>query len=188
MSDDDKSEREAFEAWFFADAPRTASERMGDGYRYMPASQAWKAWQAALAAAPAQAEPEKFDTWMGNPYTKVLMKSLEEDYVPRGAAPQPAQAEPVAWAVFTDEGLVRLWSTVNEDVTVLARKWGRPVTALYAAPQPAPEAQPLTDEQIDAVTDAQWGKGCAPNQYMAHRAAARAYIRAALAAAKEQAK
>ncbi len=36
----------------------------------------------------------------------------------------------------------------------------------------------MTDEQIDAVTDAQWGKGCQPNQYMAHRAYARAILKA----------
>lgn len=38
----------------------------------------------------------------------------------------------------------------------------------------AAERKPLSDETIDAVTDAQWGKGCEPNQYLAHRAYARA--------------
>lgn len=37
----------------------------------------------------------------------------------------------------------------------------------------------LTDAQIDAITDQQWGKGAAPNQYMAHRACARAVLKAA---------
>lgn len=36
----------------------------------------------------------------------------------------------------------------------------------------------LTDKQIDAITDAQWGKGCKENQYLAHRAYARAVERA----------
>jgi hypothetical protein len=40
----------------------------------------------------------------------------------------------------------------------------------------------LTDELIDAITDAQWGKGCKENQYLAHRAYARAIERAVLAA------
>ena len=34
--------------------------------------------------------------------------------------------------------------------------------------------QRLSDEDIDASTDAQWGKGCVESQYKAHRAAARA--------------
>ena len=37
-----------------------------------------------------------------------------------------------------------------------------------------PERKPLSDAEIDAVTDAQWGKGCELNQYMSHRAYARA--------------
>ena len=37
----------------------------------------------------------------------------------------------------------------------------------------------LTDEQIDAITDQQWGKGCVPSQYKAHRAYARAVLAAA---------
>ena len=39
----------------------------------------------------------------------------------------------------------------------------------------------LTDDEIDRITDAQWGKGCAPNQYAAHRAAARAIESAVVA-------
>jgi hypothetical protein len=38
----------------------------------------------------------------------------------------------------------------------------------------APELVKLTDAEIDTVTDAQWGQGCAPNQYMAYQDAARA--------------
>lgn len=30
--------------------------------------------------------PADFDTWQQNPYTKVLMKSIKDDYVPRAAA------------------------------------------------------------------------------------------------------
>ena len=49
-------------------------------------------------------------------------------------------------------------------------------TRLAASPQ-AP-AEPLSDARIDAVTDAQWGKGGVPSQ-MAHRAYARAILAAA---------
>lgn len=37
----------------------------------------------------------------------------------------------------------------------------------------------MTDEQIDAVIDVQWGRGCMPNQYLAHRCFARAILSAA---------
>ena len=40
--------------------------------------------------------------------------------------------------------------------------------------------KPLSDAEIDAVTDAQWGKGCEPNQYLAHRAYARAILKAGI--------
>jgi hypothetical protein len=45
-----------------------------------------------------------------------------------------------------------------------------------AAPQ-----QPLTDAEIDAIMDQQWGKGLQLSQYQAHRAASRAIERAVLA-------
>ena len=114
---------------------------------------------ATQPAPEAQAEPEKFDTWMGNPYTKVLMKSLEEDYVPRGAAPQPAQAEPVlthqvladAMKAAFEEGFGSVATyndTVLNDVDAQwqksqARDDAAALAALaaLAAPQPAPEAE-----------------------------------------------
>lgn len=45
----------------------------------------------------------------------------------------------------------------------------------------AAPAAPLTDAEIDACTDRQWGKGCVLSQYMAHRAAAREVQRACAA-------
>jgi hypothetical protein len=50
-------------------------------------AQIWQyGYRAALAAAQAEQDkpkPEEFDVWMQNPYTKVLMKSIKEDYRPR---------------------------------------------------------------------------------------------------------
>lgn len=41
--------RQLFEQWFFEGAITKAAERNADGeYKYMPACQAWKAWQAAV--------------------------------------------------------------------------------------------------------------------------------------------
>lgn len=43
------STRQLFEHWFFEGAISKAAERNADGeYKYMPANQAWKAWQAAV--------------------------------------------------------------------------------------------------------------------------------------------
>ena len=43
--------------------------------------------QAALAQK--EAQPIDFDTWSAHPYTKVLEKSIAEDYVPKEAQPEP---------------------------------------------------------------------------------------------------
>lgn len=41
-------------------------------------------------------EPQKFDAWMTNPYTKVLQKSVKEDYVPKSTV-QAAPSVPEGW-------------------------------------------------------------------------------------------
>jgi hypothetical protein len=63
----------------------------------------------ALLSQPAAA-PEDFDRWSENPYTKVLQKSIAEDYVPKPAAAPvsavPAKMEAAArqlYAKWTDE-------------------------------------------------------------------------------------
>ena len=43
--------------------------------------------------------------------------------------------EPVAFAIFTDNGLIRMWSPANEAVDLLADQKGLTVTPLYAIPQ-----------------------------------------------------
>jgi hypothetical protein len=58
-----------------------------------------------------------------------------------------------------------------------AKRWAALTKSKTADFHPS-APQPLTDEQIDRITDAQWGKGCAQSQYMAHRAYARAIERA----------
>jgi len=80
------SEREEFEKWY-ASLPAFAGkwDSAIDGY--------WKAWQSRALLAK-ESEPEDFDKWMKNPYTVVLQKSIEEDYVPKESA---AGAVPVAY-------------------------------------------------------------------------------------------
>lgn len=83
--------------------------------------------------------------------------------------PQPAalaEQEPVAWwhrksNTFTSGNLVSNFA-----------EW----TPLYAAPQP--KREPLTDEDIDQVTDTQWASNNHKPIYAAHRAYARAIERA----------
>ena len=41
---------------------------------------------------------------------------------------------PLAWAIFTDEGLIRIWSTAGTDVAAVAEATGKTPTPLYAAP------------------------------------------------------
>ena len=76
---------------------------------------------------------------------------------------EPVQ-EPVAWMVKL--GDVECFECIKRDGSI----------PLYANPQPksAPQAKPLTDEQIDAVTDVQWAANNNKPVYAAHRAYARA--------------
>lgn len=43
----------------------------------------WNDCRAAVASTLAQQPAADFDAWQQNPYTKVLMKSIDEDYVPK---------------------------------------------------------------------------------------------------------
>ena len=154
MTDNDNSEREAFEAWFFVGALKTASERMGDGYRYLPASQAWKAWQAALAAAPARAEPVAWRDMATAPKDSTMLRLLvaftehpTEDNGPE--VPLPTIGANSLDNTGVDEWQFAGWSWQQDCFT---QGEGTPVgwlPMIDAAPQPAPEA--LTDEQIDKI-------------------------------------
>lgn len=53
------------------------------------------------------------------------------------AQAEQQRGKPVAWAVFEDNGNIRMWSTVNLDVEEFAARIGKVVTPLYASP-PAP--------------------------------------------------
>jgi hypothetical protein len=62
------------------------------------------------------------------------------------ALAQPQQ-EPVAWAIFTNAGNARMWSTFQPHLQKLADAEGLTITPLYTSP---PARKPLTDAQINA--------------------------------------
>ena len=75
------------------------------------------------------------------------------------------EQKPVAWKL-PDKNVV-FW----EDTKEVDEYHGfEPTIPLY----PHPQRKPLTDEEIDAVTDLQWAKGVNKPIYAAHRAYARA--------------
>lgn len=72
------------------------------------------------------------------------MKRIRNSLI--AALAQQVEQRPVAWAIFTDEGNARMWSTLQPHVQRLADAEGLSVTPLYTA-APAPVAQePATDE------------------------------------------
>lgn len=58
----------------------------------------------------------------------------------QAAPPQEAQ-EPVAYAIFAENGNIRLWATEPQHVKRIAAEQGLSLVKLYAAPQAAPVAQ-----------------------------------------------
>lgn len=78
---------------------------------------------------------------------------------------QQTQQEPVAW---------RHKGAGHFTVTPLVSKFSE-WEPLYAAP---PQRKPMTDEEIDRITDAQWAANNHKPMYAAHRAYARAIERA----------
>jgi hypothetical protein len=67
---------------------------------------------AVCGAAPTQStqQHEDFDTWAQNPYTKVLQKSIAEDYVPRAQQPdagEPSEVDSVIACLGDDAATLR---------------------------------------------------------------------------------
>ena len=90
---------------------------------------------------------------------------------------EQAEQEPVAW-MFQHEETGRTMCVDAQQV-----EWGfekgnprlKKIAPLYTAPTPR---KPLTDEEIDRVTDQQWAQNNHKPIYAAHRAYARALERA----------
>ena len=92
----------------------------------------------------------------------------------KAALAEPVQ-EPVAW-YSEARHIDSAWAAA---VTLKhpgpEGKYMRKVTPLYTAP---PQRKPLTDEEIDRITDQQWAANNHKPIYAAHRAYARAIERA----------
>ena len=94
---------------------------------------------------------------MTDSYDKIdrfLRNNLDDaDYAEYSAAldsvlaQRTEKAAPVAWAIFTPEGNIRMWSTVSLDVGAVATKLGATLTPLFAAPpsSPAPTGEALSE-------------------------------------------
>lgn len=52
-----------------------------------------------------------------------------------------SQAQPVAWAIFAENGHCRMWTQNKGHADISAKATGLPLTALYATPQPVAQAQ-----------------------------------------------
>lgn len=61
------------------------------------------------------------------------------------AAPQQEAQEPVAYAIFAENGNIRLWATEPQHVKRIAAEQGLSLVKLYAAPQAAPAAVAVPD-------------------------------------------
>ena len=93
---------------------------------------------------------KQIDEAMPFPVAKLAQAALRE------ALAQPQQ-EPVAWAIFTNAGNARMWSTFQPHLQKLADDEGLTITPLYTSP-PAQEfvcstglchyRKPLPDEQV----------------------------------------
>ena len=75
-----------------------------------------------------------------------------------------SQAQPVAWAIFAENGHCRMWTQNKGHADVAAKDTGLPLTALYAAPQPAAQEQPVALlVRKKSWLDGQWE--CAPKGF-----------------------
>ena len=62
------------------------------------------------------------------------------------------QQEPVAYAIFAENGNIRIWATEPQHVKRIAEEKGLSLVELYTHPAPAEVREPLREtEQIDAA-------------------------------------
>jgi len=93
--------------------------------------------------------PQPWGTYMGHRMTPEGTKEFwgfADAPIPEGtklyttppaAQPAPVQ-EPVAWAVFADNGNIRIWSTIAEEVRTITKTQGLKISPLYTTPPAAP--------------------------------------------------
>ncbi len=127
------------------------------------------------------AERRQFEAWMaghnwqcapwgGKHYTDVFTRTTWAAWRDRAELARAEQAEPAA-EVREDKRSGKLFIATLGDAEL------EPGTKLYASPPAAPaKLEPLTDAELDALIEREWGRGFMPNQLMAHRAFARAVV------------
>ena len=94
----------------------------------------YQGWRMDVYAAPASpAATSDFDSWMENPYTKVLQQSIKDDYVPKGSfvciALTDKQRVAIQWAIDTSEQV----SMGTYDGTHLTWEYEKELRALLVA-------------------------------------------------------
>ena len=100
---------------------------------------------------------EALEMWC--PMTATYLNTRDKAITALQEALAQPQQEPVAWAIFTNAGNARMWSTFQPHLQKLADAEGLTITPLYTSP-PAQEfvcstglchyRKPLTDAQINA--------------------------------------
>lgn len=76
---------------------------------------------------------------------KAVQDAVLADRAPADSVTAPKQ-EPVAYAIFAENGNIRLWATEPQHVKRIAAEQGLSLVKLYTAPQPAPA--PLSEREM----------------------------------------
>jgi hypothetical protein len=115
---------------------RCYKEFAGRNFEHLPLDEAIRAANKARASAGPAGD---FDAWHDNPYTRVLLKSMAEDYMPREAPSAAPAPEPVSYRAKANER-ERWIAGLDADTAEDLRARGWTVQPLYATPQAAAPA------------------------------------------------
>lgn len=97
--------------------------------------------------------------WNAHLFVRIKKNSRDCPYPVAVLAPAPTQ--PVAWAIFAENGNCRMWTQNKGHADAAAKDTGLPLTELYAAPQPAAQAQPYDQQEMELCHVCGW-KGVIP--------------------------
>lgn len=96
--------------------------------------------------------------------TETQKKGMEAITALDEALAQPQQ-EPVAWAIFTNAGNARMWSTFQPHLQKLADAEGLTITPLYTSPPAQRTWVGLTDEEKLALLKKHFNAVCVPEWF-----------------------
>ena len=86
-------------------------------------------------------------------YRAMLEAAPEPQSAAQVQAMLAAPAQPVAWAIFAENGHCRMWTQNKDHADIAAKATGLPLTALYATPQPVAQAQAALEIAEAALAD-----------------------------------